>query len=325
MTRGLTTIAFVLAATPALGQTLTPETDVTVGASTDHAQVAAVQTRLFGQLTSDWRVMLEAAWGNRSNETSDAFGTSYPYDGTVRPGEVYVQQISDTNNRVFGMRFGRYRTPFGMSSRSDHAYSGFSRAPLIRYGEGYALSNLFMEAGADVMVGRPSLYVETSVGAPADANGVERKQTTDFVTRAQGYYRGLIVGASYLSGGRTIDEYPWSGRMVFRGIDGRWMWEGVQVRGEWVDGRPYDDSSTRGGYLDVFVHHIGMGPVTAVARIERVNYSDHYHHDESRRATAGARVRITNSLSLEAGVLHDWGGEDHGTSADLGLTESLRF
>jgi hypothetical protein len=320
-------LAVLILARDAASQTLTPEADVTVGASTDHAEAAAVQTRLFGQLTSDWRLMLEAAWADRSNKGSDAFGTSYSYDGQIRPAEMYVERISDGNNRVFAVRIGRYRTPFGMSSRSDHAYNGFSRAPLVRYGEGYAMSNLFMEAGADVIVGRPSLYLEASAGAPADANGVERRETADVVTRAQGYYRGLIIGASYLSGGRTVDEFPWKGRMMFRGIDARWMWEGVQVRGEWIDGRPFDDASTRGGYVDLFVHHIGMGPVTAIARIERLDYHDGYSVDRSRRATIGARVRLTTTLSLEADVLHNWGSEIgvRPTSGDLGITQSFRF
>ena len=39
-----------------------------------------------------------------------------------------------------------------------------------------------------------------------------------------------------------------------------------------VDGRPFDGTTVRGGYADVFVHRPSMGPVTALARIERLDY-----------------------------------------------------
>jgi hypothetical protein len=33
---------------------------------------------------------------------------------------------------LHAFKAGRYRTPFGISSGSDHAYMGFQRAPLVR-------------------------------------------------------------------------------------------------------------------------------------------------------------------------------------------------
>ena len=48
---------------------------------------------------------------------------------------------------------------------------------------------------------------------------------------------------------------------------------GVQVRGEWIDGRSFAGTRTFGGYADLIVHRPFMGPVTAVARAEKLDYS----------------------------------------------------
>src|SRR5262245_50418522 len=62
------------------------------------------------------------------------------------------------------------------------------------------------------------------------------------------------------------------GRAVFTGVDVRWMYNGIQLRGEFLSGRPFDGTTTTGGYIDLLVHRVGMGPVTAVARLERLDY-----------------------------------------------------
>lgn len=309
-------------------QSLLTEADVTVGRSTDDTNAGAVQVRSFGPLSANWRVMAEAAWGRVSADGSDAFGSAYPYDNRVRPIETYVERLSHSaGGSLVGVRIGRYRTPFGMYSRSDHAYTGFSRAPLIRYGGNFALSNNFLETGASVLLGRPSLYVETSAGLPQDNGPDGRPRTADLSIRGQGYYRSLIVGVSYLTTSPSMAGEFVHGRMIFRGIDGRWTAGGIQVRGEWIDGRPFNDVATRGGYLDLFVHRIGMGPVTAIARVERVDYDAGPFSMYVRRLTTGAKVRITRTLGVQVSVSHDidrmYG--THRTMLDLSLTESLRF
>ena len=60
--------------------------------------------------------------------------------------------------------------------------------------------------------------------------------------------------------------------MVFPGVDGRWMRDGVQFVASGSAGRPFDGVATHGGYLRAVVHKLGMGPVTAVARLERLDY-----------------------------------------------------
>jgi hypothetical protein len=319
-----------LCAGPLHAQSLTTEADVTVGRSTDDTSAGAVQVRAFGPLSEHWRVMVEAAWGRASDTGSDAFGSAYAYDNRVRPVETYAERFTSRpagTLRLIGLKLGRYRTPFGMYSRSDQAYGGFSRAPLIRYGGNYALSNTFLETGASLLVGRPSVYVETSLGAPEDNGPDPRPRTADLATRVQAYYRSVIVGASYLSTSPTMTGDFVSGRMVFRGVDARWMKSGVQIRGEWIDGRPFDGVATRGGYVDVFVHHIGMGPVTAVGRLERVDYEAGPFSMYARRVTGGAHVRLTRTLGVQATVAHQvfrpTGG--HRTMLDVSVTESLRF
>ena len=69
------------------------------------------------------------------------------------------------------------------------------------------------------------------------------------------------------------------------------MMGGVQVRGEWIDGRSFAGTRTYGGYADLIVHRPFMGPVTAVARAEKLDYLAGQRSSFPRRYTAGARVR----------------------------------
>jgi hypothetical protein len=326
-------LVLVSAAAPAIAhaQSITTEADVSVGRSTDHVNAAAIQVRLFGATRSDWRVFLETTWGlttsAESAPTSDAFDAAYPYDRRVRPMEAFTEKTFHPGRVLVGVRAGRYRTPFGISGRSDHAYVGFLRAPLIRYGENFALSNTFMEAGANVLVGTPSLQLEASLGTPLDEGEAHRRRGLDTVIRAQTYYHSLILGASYLGTPRS-DPRPFAlGRMAFQGLDGRWMRGGVQLRGEWIVGRPFDGVETRGGYLDVLVHELGMGPVTAVGRIERLDYDAGRFSRYLRRLTAGAHVRVTRNITAQLNLLQPlWRTPvPHRTALDVGLTYSRRF
>ncbi len=303
------------------------ESDVSVGHSTEGVDAGGFQLRLFGANKHDWRYFFEAAWGGTTNGASDAFGAAYPYDRTFRPMETYLEKMFTPGGSLVGIKAGRYRTPFGIYGRSDHAYNGFLRAPLVRYGQNWAISNEFLEAGADVLVGRPIFSVETSLGAPQDASATPRQSSFDTVVRAQSYYRSFIVGASYLNT-RANDMGPFvTGRMIFRGIDGRWMRDGVLIRGEWLDGRPFDGVATRGGYLDAIVHRVGMGPVTAIARAERLDYDAGEFSEYIRRYTAGARVRLTPNFSAAVNVVGQPGGFANGrrVAVDAGLTCSVRF
>jgi len=306
---------------------VTAEADITVGRSTENVNVAAAQVRLFGASKSDLRFFFEAVWSGRTTSTSDAFGAAYPYDNSVRPMEAYVEKMTHPGGRLFGVRLGRYRTPFGIYGRSEHAYNGFLRAPLIRYGTNWSLSNTFLEAGANVVAGTPSLYVEGSVGTPVDEGASRRRQGPDVVIRAQGFYRSFIFGASTMHA-KAADRNPWAfGPMVFHGIDGRWMGHGVQIRGEWITGQPFDDVSTQGGYVDAMVHPRPFGPVTAVARVERLDYDAGPFSAYYRRVTVGARVRIASAVALQINGVAPF--RDLATTSrkalDVGVTFSHRF
>ncbi len=164
--------------------------------------------------------------------------------------ETYVEKTFHPTGALFGIRLGRYRTPFGISGRGDHAYSGFLRAPLIRYGGDFALSNTFLEGGADILVGRPTLSLEASIGVPQDEGDAQRRHGVDEVVRVQGYTHGFILGASYLRT-RPSDRGSFvAGRMEFGGLDARWTRDGIQLRGEWIGGRPFDGVATRGGDVE---------------------------------------------------------------------------
>jgi hypothetical protein len=321
-------LAALLAPAPAYPQNTTAEADVTVGASTDESTTASTQVRLFGASKSDWRYYLEGTWGAIGSEySSDAFASAYPYDQRIRAMEMFGEKTIHPRASLLGVRGGRYRTPFGISARSDHAYSGFLRAPLVRYGRNFALSNTFLETGADLVIGAPALYVETSLGIPQDQGAAQRRRGLDEVVRAQGYFRDLIIGTSYLRANPSDPRSFAVGRMVFRGLDARWMRSGVELRGEWIDGRPFDGVVTRGGYLDAIIHEAGMGPVTAVARIERLDYDAGPFSEHPKRLTVGARLRLTSWVAGQINfVRQPLGlGEGRNQALDVAFTFSKRF
>jgi hypothetical protein len=318
----------VLHASVAHSQSVGVELAQTGGYSTERVAAVATQLRAFGEVAPPrLRFNVEVAWGVRSAEDSDVFGAAYPYDGGVQIIEAYGERTFLPGRGLFGIKAGRYRTPFGISSGSDHAYNGFQRAPLIRYDGYFALSNNFLEQGVDVIVGTPRLSFEASVGVPGDVGDARRRSGLDTVLRGQGAFGSMIVGVSH------IDTRPYqsprfaTGHAVFTGIDVRWMRDGVQARGEWIAGRPFDGTTTTGGYADLIVHRPGMGPVSAVLRAEQLSYEAPAPFAmTAQRYTAGARIRVIDRLSTEIALVHHTHQlpQRRPTALDVGLTYSLR-
>ena len=302
------------------------EVDVTVGRSTEDVRAAGTQLRLFGSLPRDWRFFGELTWADTWGEHSDAFGSAYPYNHKVRPMELYVEKTVSPGRALWGTRIGRYRAPFGLYNRSDHAYTGFLRAPLIRYGGYWAVSNNFLETGASVVAGTPRVFGEFSLGMPQDEDDLHRADGVDRVGRVQASVGDVIVGASYIHTQPFKEQFWAQGDTEFAGVDARWMRGGVQLRGEWINGHPFAGTKTFGGYADVMVHRPFMGPVTAVARAERLDYEAGPFSSFPRRYTAGAKVRLSSLLVAHVNVLHEppYDDEDAETALDVALTFSFR-
>ncbi|MEP7304304.1 MAG: hypothetical protein ABJA98_02180 [Acidobacteriota bacterium] len=322
-------VAMAIAAHPtvASSQTVAVELTQTVGASTESVAAAATQIRAFGEVAGGVRFMGEGAWAARSSSGTDAFGAAYPYANRAQVIEAYGERTFQPGPFLVGIRGGRYRTPFGISSASDHAYDGFFRAPLIRYDNYYALSNNFLEHGADVIVGVPRLTLEVSAGTPSDVGAASRRSGLDTVVRGQGVIGALIVGMSYIRTTPYEDEYYAKGRAVFTGVDLRFMRGGVQVRGEWISGRPFDGTTTTGGYADLIVHRPSMGPITAVMRAEHLAYEVGSPYQlYGTRYTGGARIRVLGRLTAAVDVIHQSGAlpQRHSTTVDVGVTYSVR-
>jgi hypothetical protein len=255
------------------------------------------------------------------------FGTAFPYDGTPELIEAYGEYHFAGAGGLRAIKGGRYRTPFGISSASDHAYVGFLRPPLIRYGEYFALSSGYLEHGLDVVMGVPRLSVEASVGVSADVGHAIRRSGVNTVVRAEGMAGPLILGASFIDTSPYMPERFARGRARFGGLDVRWMKAGVLVRGEWLGGRPFDGTETTGGYADLVVHRPFMGPVTALARAERLAYDAAPPRAwYSRRYSAGARIRLWKTVAASVGVAHQEGQftQRRRTAFDVGLTGSFR-
>jgi hypothetical protein len=308
-------------------QTAAVEMQQSIGASTESIAAAGTQGRVFGEAIPGLHFLVEGAWGTRSEDVSDVFGTAYPYSGEVDIIEAYGEYQVPPSRGVMSIKAGRYRTPFGIYSASDHAYLGFLRAPLIRYGEYYALSSGYLEHGADIVVGVPRASVEVSVGRPADVGEAIRRTGVDTVVRAQAVAGAFVVGASFIDTTPYMPERFAAGRARFGGVDVRWMKDGVQLRGEWLGGRPFDGTQTTGGYVDVIVHRPVMGPVTALGRVERLDYdSDPQFALATQRYWAGARIRFWKGLATSFGVGHQTGQmtQSRRTAFDVGLTLALR-
>jgi hypothetical protein len=330
---GRVIVALVLAAMlraplPASAQALdvSAEVDVTVGHSTDDVRAAGTQARIFGALPRDWRFYAEATWAETWGEHSDAFGSAYPYNRRVRPMELFVEKTVAGPRSLWGTRIGRYRAPFGLSSRSDHAYTGFLRAPLIRYGGYWALSNNFLETGASVVAGTPRLFAEVSLGVPQDEDDVHRARGFDRIGRVQATIGDVIVGTSYIHTQPFVEQAWARGDTEFAGVDARWMRAGVQLRGEWINGHPFAGTRTFGGYADVMVHRPFMKAVTAVARAERLDYVAGPFSSYPRRYTAGAKVRLSSLLVAHVNVVREppYDDEPAETALDVAFTFSVR-
>lgn len=315
-----------LHAPDAPAQSIAAEAAQTAGYSSDGIAVAATQVRVFGEVVPSVRFHLEGAWAARSRDLGDAFGGAYPYDNHVQLMDVYGERVFRPGAGLVAVRVGRFRTPFGISAASDHAYSGFLRAPLIRYDDYFALSNTFFEHGANVAVGVPRLYVETTVGAPSDAGEAHRRPGTDRAVRVQGAAGPWIIGVSHI---RTQPYQPARfahGDAEFAGIDLRWMRGGIQVRGEWITGQPFRGTHTAGGYADLLVHRPGLGPVTVVVRAERLAYDAVPPFAlYAERYTAGARIRLRERVAAQVNVLAQHGVPREPRAAlDVALTYVFR-
>lgn len=313
-----------LASAPARAQGPTTELDVTAGYSTEGVAALANQLRVFGETPSGLRYYLEGAGNVEGGPESDAFSGAYPYRSGLFALETYVEQPLHLGKYVSGVRLGRFRTPFGIYGRSDHAYSGFLRAPLIRYGQQFALSNFWIEAGGDVYFGTPHLQLEVSAGTPSDADE-QRHAGPDRTIRLQGYTGPWILGASYLSSKPAGDRQFYTGRSEFYGIDGRWMRGGLQIRGEWIYGTPFFTSHTEGWYVDALLHRPWMGSTTAVARYEAITYDRPPFSFNRYRVTVGAKVQISRSLVGQINFIHQSDLRPSTDNAlDVGLTYTIR-
>lgn len=308
----------------AQGTSPTVELDLSAGYSTEDTLASATQLRVFGESDSGLRYFLEGAWAAQSGTQSDAFGAGYPYQDGFYWMETYLEKRFRAGGLPGGVRVGRFRTPFGIYGRSEHAYSGFLRAPLIRYADAFALSSYWLEGGAHLVIGKPALQIEASIGAPQEPL-LRRREGVDAVVRVQGYHGPVVVGVSYIHTNPFQPAQFAHGRTRFVGVDGRWMRNGLQVRGEWIRGRSFDGVSTEGWYLDGMLHRPWMGAVTGVVRYEELDYAAGPFSFDLQRVTAGARVRFSPDVAGTVNLIHQshlQGGGD--VAVDVGLTYSLR-
>ena len=97
--------------------------------------------------------------------------------------------------------------------------------------------------------------------------------------------------------------------------------------GEWLTGRPFDGTSTDGWHASVLVHRREMGPVTAVARFEALDYNaPESNASHATRQTAGARIRLLRNLTAQVNVIHQTGDlSEYATALDMAVTYSIKL
>lgn len=327
-TSGVLAVAIVvlLGADRAAAQTVAVEVTQSAGTSSESIDFAAAQARVFAEPWRGWRITTEASWGARSRPESDVFGTAYPYAGRLDVIEAFAEWFR-RGDGVRAVRAGRYRLPFGLSSASDHAYIGYLRPPLIRYGDYYALSSGYLEHGVDALVGVGRVSIEASVGRPADVGVARRRPGTTGAVRGELALGPMILGASMVDTTPYLPATFALGRAHYTGVDLRVMRRGVQVRGEWLDGRPFDGTTTRGGYLDLIVHTRWMDRVTALGRAETLDYDTIPRFAlNSHRVSGGARVRLFRGVAVALGVSHQLGQmtQRRRTAIDTAITWAWR-
>lgn len=342
--RAAACLLIVCCAVPAHAQTISSEFDVTAGYSGEEIRAAASQIRLFGEATAGIGFLVEAAWGERwagdapvigeglsgvDPIGSDVFGAAYPYSGRVMLMEAYAERYFSPRGALLGVRAGRFRTPFGIYSRSDYGYTGFVRPPLIRYDGYFAVSNNWLEDGVTVTAGAPQLFVEASVSRPHDVGFSQRREGTNESIRVQGYRGQFIVGVSHARSNPYLPARFAVGRQAFTGFDVRWAHRtGVQALGEFLTGHSYEGVTTTGWYIDGLLHRPGMGPFTAVVRGESLDYTAPSPRDRSaRRLTVGARVRWPGPVTVQLNYLRQRGDLPHikKHSLDVSATYSIRM
>ena len=100
---------------------------MSAGYSTENVSAGATQIRALGEGPGAVRFFVEAAWGaryfpaSRPKSPTDVFGAAYPYEDRAQVIEAYGERTFRPRAGLVGVRVGRFRTPFGISTRSDHA------------------------------------------------------------------------------------------------------------------------------------------------------------------------------------------------------------
>ena len=97
------------------------------------------------------------------------------------------------------------------------------------------------------------------------------------------------------------------GRARFGGIDLRWMRAGVQLRGEWIFGQPFDASPPAAATLDLVVHRraSGRSPCSAVSNGSTTRRR---RPERSSRSATPRRARAgVAGLAVSAGLTHQAG------------------
>jgi hypothetical protein len=341
---GLITLAWAATPGSARAQNRAVELDLTGGYAGEDVRAAATQLRTFGELDPRSKVQYfgEVAWGGHWSSGhvlggtligadpmgSDAFGAAYPYRKEIQLIEAYAERTFRPGRAMLAVRGGQFRTPFGIYNRSDYAYSGFIRPPLIRYDGYFGLSNNYTERGGMVTAGVPQLFVEASLGKPHDLGSSQRRDGVDESIRVQAYHKGFVVGVSHAASEPYLPAFFAFGRQKFTGTDLRWTHRsGVQLRGEFFHGHSFTGVTTNGWYVDGFVHHVGMGPFTAVARAESTDYSAPAPRARAEhRLTLGTRVRLPRYVTLQLNYMQQHGDLPRiaDKSVDCTFTYSLR-
>ena len=266
-----------------------------------------MQVRVFGAAAADWRFFAEAAWAAR-DRVSRPTRSARRIRTTAGCGRWKRTSRRRSGSRTRLLRRSRRPLPHAVRHLRTRATTptpdSFARRSFATAGTGRSRTRSSKPASASI-AGAPDALCRSQRRRAARMRARSgARAALDVGVRGQAYYRSVdrrrqhacAAGRATSARGSRADGLP----RHRRALDAR-----RRPASRRVDRRPAVRRRRRPRrLLDAIVHRIGMGPVTAVARVERLDYDADEHSDATCAAyTAGARVRADGRVS-GAGQCH---------------------
>jgi hypothetical protein len=231
-------------------------------------------------------------WGELDYHPSSYvdFTGSYLLSGTYHSwDELYMKVHWDLGS----VQIGRMRTHYGFNTWADYYYTGFNQFPIVRMIP--LVDNLRLlrdDSGveASTNIGDTTIWASAiQPGPPSDEIAPQEVNTS--TARVQHAFGSLIAGGDFLS--------PWKGDEKIYGVDARYTFPQVLMRGEafWGVG----DDASNGFYVDAQYRLPKLYRTQIVGRYDSVNL---YDQGSGHLTTLGVRQIFNKYANLNANYVY---------------------